>query len=50
MPRELARARWVLKQCTRFHCLPSQLYAEDADLLHLLWIEEMGEEDTSHGQ
>jgi hypothetical protein len=28
--------------CQRFHCLPSQLMAEDAELLHLLQLEELG--------
>jgi hypothetical protein len=28
--------------CTRFRCLPSQLLAEDAELLQLLTLEEMG--------
>jgi hypothetical protein len=28
--------------CQRFHCLPSQLMAEDAELLYLLQLEELG--------
>lgn len=28
--------------CERFHCLPSQLYAEDADLFRLVAIEQRG--------
>jgi len=28
--------------CDRFHCLPSQLLAEDASLLQLLRLEELG--------
>lgn len=28
--------------CERFGCLPSQLYAEDSELLRLLAIEGMG--------
>lgn len=33
-------AELVLGLCERFGCLPSQLYAEDAELLRLLAIEE----------
>jgi hypothetical protein len=32
----------VLDLCERFGCLPSQLYEEDADLLRLLAMEELG--------
>jgi hypothetical protein len=32
----------VLGLCERFGCLPSQLYEEDADLLRLLALEELG--------
>lgn len=33
--------RWVLKQCDRFHVLPSQIEDEDAGLLRLLAIEDL---------
>jgi hypothetical protein len=29
----------ILKLCREFHCLPSQLYAEDASLLRMIEIE-----------
>ena len=32
----------MLSLCRQFHCLPSQLYAEDAGLLRLLKIEALG--------
>lgn len=32
----------MLRTCERFGCLPSQLYEEDADLIRLLRIEELG--------
>lgn len=32
----------VLDLCRQFSCLPSQLYAEDAELLQLLEIEQLG--------
>lgn len=28
--------------CERFHCLPSQLLAEDAELMRLLAVERLG--------
>lgn len=28
--------------CERFHCLPSQLYEEDAELMRMLAIRAMG--------
>ena len=31
--------------CERFHCLPSQLYAEDAELLRLIDIRDYGKEE-----
>jgi len=31
---------WVLAQCERFHCLPSQLLKEDAALMQMLAIEQ----------
>jgi len=30
---------WVLAQCDRFGCLPSQLKNEDSDLMRMLTIE-----------
>ena len=38
-PNELTEARWILAMCERFHCLPSALMDEDAELLRLLTIE-----------
>ena len=35
-------ARWILAACERFGCLPSQLLAEDAELLRWLAIERLG--------
>jgi hypothetical protein len=35
----------VLALCERFHCLPSQLYAEDAELLQMLLIVKEGGDD-----
>jgi len=32
----------VLGLCERFGCLPSALYAEDAELIRLVRIEELG--------
>lgn len=32
----------ILGLCERFHCLPSALLAEDASLLQLIRIEELG--------
>lgn len=32
----------VLGLCERFGCLPSALYAEDASLIRMLELEEMG--------
>lgn len=32
----------VLGLCQRFGCLPSQLYAEQSDLLYLLNVESLG--------
>jgi hypothetical protein len=29
--------------CDRFHCLPSQLYAEDSGLLRMLALEQLAE-------
>jgi hypothetical protein len=35
----------VLALCERFHCLPSQLYAEDPELLRMLRIVDLGTPD-----
>ncbi len=32
----------ILGLCERFHCLPSQILEEDASLLRLILIEQMG--------
>jgi hypothetical protein len=40
----------VLGLCERFGCLPSQLYEEDAELLRLLAMEELGGGDESGGE
>ncbi|MEU6785907.1 hypothetical protein ABZ912_42530 [Nonomuraea angiospora] len=37
--------RWILAQCTRFGCLPSQLMNEDARMLRMLRIEELAGPD-----
>jgi len=34
--------RFILRNCERFGCLPSQLLEEDAELLRLLNIEALG--------
>lgn len=44
-PGELAVAETVLSLCREFHVLPSQLYAEDAELLRLIRIEARGRID-----
>jgi hypothetical protein len=36
--------------CDRFHCLPSGLYAEDAGLLRLLKIAELGNPPEEGGE
>ena len=38
------RAELILGLCDRFHCLPSQLLAEDVELLKLLTIADYGAE------
>ena len=40
------RAELILGLCDRFHCLPSQLLAEDVELLKLLTIAGYGAERT----
>lgn len=39
----------MLRICERFHCLPSQLMAEDAGLLRLLRLEELAGPDLDEG-
>lgn len=39
------RAEWILSLCRQFHKLPSEILAEDAELLQLLAIEELGNPD-----
>ncbi len=42
----------ILGLCTRFHKLPSEVLAEDAELLQLLTIEQLGtptEGGEAHG-
>ena len=41
-PRELEYAQLILGICREFSCLPSQVRAEDCDLLRLLEIERLG--------
>lgn len=41
MPTEAQSAMWMLNLCARFHCLPSQIERESADLMRLLAIEEL---------
>ncbi len=40
----------VLGLCERFGCLPSQLYAEDAEIFRLLAIEELGGSRAHRGE
>lgn len=41
----------ILGLCRQFHCLPSQVYAEDAELLRMLRIEAMARrEEGPDGQ
>jgi hypothetical protein len=49
-PGELIEAELVLGLCDRFHCLPSQLMAEDARLLRWVRVQELGSPpDQSQG-
>ncbi len=32
----------MLGMCEKFHCLPSQLYAEDAELVRMVNIDQYG--------
>lgn len=41
-PSALTQAELVLAACDRFHCLPSQVLAEDASMLQLLAIAAAG--------
>src|SRR5690349_19057812 len=41
-PVELVEAEMIMGLCERFGCLPSQLLAEDAELLRYLELESMG--------
>lgn len=41
--------RQILRLCDRFHCLPSQLLAEDASLLRLIAIEGLAGPDIPEG-
>jgi hypothetical protein len=45
MPAELAQAQLVVGLCERFHCLPSQLLAEDAGLLRMVHLVELARPD-----
>lgn len=47
MPPELAEARTVLRLCERFHCLPSQLLAEDVALLRYLAVDYLAQGEAS---
>lgn len=42
----------MLALCRQFHCLPSQLYAEDGDLFQMLQLEALANEggDADVGQ
>lgn len=41
----------ILGLCERFHCLPSQIVEEEASLLRLILIEQMGNpEPTEYGE
>jgi hypothetical protein len=39
----------ILALCDRFHCLPSAVLAEDADVLRLLKIEFLGRREVAAG-
>ncbi len=41
----MIEAETILGLCDRFHVLPSQVLAEDAYLIRLLRIEELGRSD-----
>ena len=47
-PSELAEAEMILGLCERFHCLPSQIVEEDASLLRLILIEQMGNPEPEY--
>ena len=50
-PRELARARFVVGLCERFHCLPEAggLLDQDAEFLRMINIVELGGEEGGDG-
>ncbi|MDX2702141.1 hypothetical protein PV350_04680 [Streptomyces sp. PA03-6a] len=39
----------ILGLCDRFHKLPSEVFAEDSELLHLIEIERLGTPDMEGG-
>jgi len=45
MPVEVMETRLVLGLCDRFHCLPSEVLAEDSGIIRLLMIEKLGEKE-----
>lgn len=51
-PGALAHAKLILALCDKFHCLPSAVLDEDAEILQLLRIVELGggDRDGEHGQ
>jgi len=49
-PAELAGARFILRNCERFGCLPGQLLAEDTMLVRLLAIEQLGQPEAQMEQ
>lgn len=48
-PEEANNARLILGLCDRFHCLPSQIYEEDAELFRMLTIEAMTKREEDEG-
>jgi hypothetical protein len=40
----------ILSLCRQFHKLPSEVYAEDAGVLRLLRIEELGTPEAERGE
>lgn len=48
-PRELTDTKTILGICDRFHCLPSQALAEDAEILRYLKIESLAKPEM-HGE
>lgn len=41
-PDQLEEAETIIGLCERFHCLPDQLYAQDASFLQMLRLVELG--------